>query len=268
MTTPSAFEPPHIIPPSLPHTHTIIALHGRGSQGPEFAEELFENTTSSSMTLRQHFPHCKWVFPSSQERFSTVFQEEMDEWFDIYSLTDPSKREELQVEGLRDSIAFLQEVIKKEAAIVRCAGRVVLLGLSQGCATGLMTLLAGYMKLGAFVGLNGWMPFSAKLKDATEGISEEEMGKRLGQFYKKSFGFEAHLLGKEPCSVLETPMFLGHTLDDEVVDHTLGEEVRSILELMGMNVRWEALELGGHLGFLETQGLDHVVHFLEEIVGK
>lgn len=32
---PSPFEPPHIVLPTTDHSHTIIALHGRGSQGPE-----------------------------------------------------------------------------------------------------------------------------------------------------------------------------------------------------------------------------------------
>jgi len=56
------------------------------NQGHEqFAEELFEGRTSSGLSLPQTFPSWKWVFPSSQERYSTVFQEELDEWFDIYS---------------------------------------------------------------------------------------------------------------------------------------------------------------------------------------
>lgn len=97
---PSAFDDCHYVPPTAPHTQTIIALHGWGSQGPEFAEELFEETTSSNLSLPQVFPGCKWVFPSSQERYSTVFQEELDEWFDIYSLTNSAEREELQIEGL------------------------------------------------------------------------------------------------------------------------------------------------------------------------
>ena len=59
----------------------------------------------------------------------------MDEWFDIYSLTDPSKREDLQVEGLHDSVDFLRKVLIDEAGIVS-PDRVILLGLSQGCATG------------------------------------------------------------------------------------------------------------------------------------
>jgi len=65
----------------------------------------------------------------------------MDECFDIYSLTDTNKREELQVEGLWDSINHIQNIIKDEAEIVR-SSRVILLGLSQGSATRFLTLLA------------------------------------------------------------------------------------------------------------------------------
>ena len=91
--------------------------------------------TSSGLSLPETFPGCKWVFPSSQTRYSTVFQDELDEWFDIYSLTDPSAREELQIGGLRDSIEFIHRIISEEAKLVT-PERVVLLGLSQGSATG------------------------------------------------------------------------------------------------------------------------------------
>ncbi len=158
--TPSDFEPPHIVLPTARHTHTIIALHGRGSQGPEvcqgkgllenilqtnrpqFAEELLEQKTSSGRSLQEAFPSAKWVFPSSQERYSTVFQEELDEWFDIYSLTDPTAREELQVEGLHYSVEFLLNLMSGEARLVG-QERIFLLGLSQGSATGKCLLLSG-----------------------------------------------------------------------------------------------------------------------------
>lgn len=93
------------------------------------------------MTLQQTFPGCKWVFPSSQERYSTVFQEELDEWFDIYSLTDPAAREELQMEGLHDSAQFIMNILDEEAKLVG-PERIILLGLSQGCAISMLSLTA------------------------------------------------------------------------------------------------------------------------------
>lgn len=43
---PSAFEMPLYVLPTSQHTHTVIALHGRGSQGPEvrqFVSQKFHN---------------------------------------------------------------------------------------------------------------------------------------------------------------------------------------------------------------------------------
>lgn len=63
----------YVVEPVTAHDHTVIALHGRGSHGLEFAEELFEVKSSSDMTFAEQFPTCRWVFPSPQERDSTVF---------------------------------------------------------------------------------------------------------------------------------------------------------------------------------------------------
>ena len=67
-----------------------------------------------------------------------MFQEELDEWFDIYSLSDPSKREELQKEGLHDSVEFINCLIDHECTLVD-PSKVIILGLSQGCAVGTST---------------------------------------------------------------------------------------------------------------------------------
>ena len=40
---PSAFEHPHVVSPTNCHTHTVIALHGRGSQGLEVHLPYFSN---------------------------------------------------------------------------------------------------------------------------------------------------------------------------------------------------------------------------------
>jgi lysophospholipase II len=155
----SAFPAPHVILSTSLHTHTIILLHGRGSNGPEFAQELFEARTSKGLTLQEHLPGWKWVFPSSQTRFSTLFEQEMEEWFDIYSLTDPTLREELQTQGLQQSVAFICQLIEEEVdAVGGDAQRVVLGGISQGCATAVRAMLSS-RDLGAFVGFCSWMPF-------------------------------------------------------------------------------------------------------------
>jgi hypothetical protein len=52
-----------VVEPLNQHTHTIILLHGRGSNGAEFAEELFEARSSAGMLLEDHFSSFKWVSP-------------------------------------------------------------------------------------------------------------------------------------------------------------------------------------------------------------
>lgn len=266
IANPSAFEPPHIIlPTATHHTHTVIALHDRGSNGLEFSEELFEGTSSSGLNLQGRFPSWKWVFPSSQERYSTVFQERMDKWFDIYSLTDPAKREDLQVEGVRDSIDFLRKVVEDEAKHVTHR-QLILLGISQGSATGLLTLLAGEFKLGAYVGLSGWMPFRARIEEAIKDSPDSEIQQRLASFFQSTVSLEPYAPSAVP-SALATPIFLGHAADDEVVDIELGLQALTTLKKVGAEVSWKECRDGGHLGFLEIEGLDDMIAFLAKEVG-
>ena len=52
----------------------------------------------------------------------------MNEWFDIYSLTDPSLRRELQTEGLCQSVAFVRRLVEEEINDVKGDAGGVLLG--------------------------------------------------------------------------------------------------------------------------------------------
>jgi lysophospholipase-2 len=226
----SEFPAPCVITPTSIHTHTIILLHGRGSNGPEFAEDLFESRTSKGLSLQEHLPGWKWVFPTSQKRFSTIFQAEMNEWFDIYSLTNPTLREELQIDGLQQSVAFIHQLIEDEVnGVGGDPQRVVLGGISQGCATTVRAMLSS-QKLGAFVGFCSWMPFPSDARDI--------------------------------CSNTNTPVFLNHAKDDDVVYFELGLQLRNILKLqLGMNVTWRGYDHGGHW-IKEPEGFDDLTDFL------
>lgn len=234
------------------------------------AKALSSQKTSSKeeprlkKTLHEHLPSYKWVFPSSQERYSTVFQEEMDEWFDIYSLTDPTAREELQVEGLRDSVGFLLKLIHNEVELLNGdASRLFIMGISQGYATGLLAMLAEQYKLGGFIGLSGWMPFRAQI---------EEMGKKgsggpvmraevLDTFFKTTFGLEGLKSNVSAQSVLSTPVLLCHAVDDEMVDIELNRQACAALKALGMEVEWKEYQDGGHW-INEPQGHDDILVFL------
>ncbi len=278
----SPFSEPHVILPTSIHTHTIILLHGRGSNGKEFAEELFEGETFSEQTLPQHFPGFKWVFPNAKSSFSTVFHEDLPQWFDIYSLTDPNSKEELQIDGLRESVAFVHGLIDQEVQVFgpSAGDRIILGGLSQGCAAGITTLLSGACGIGAFVGFNGWMPLLSRVKGVISSppsghtALNERKCNRLAAALRENLiiteGREAYLVDRGREHVLadledehvHTPIFLSHTKDDNVVDIALGREMRRTLIALGTHrVVWKQYDSGGHW-IPAPEGFEDLVAFL------
>ena len=188
----------------------------------------------------------------------------MSEWFDVYSLTDPSQRENLQIEGSRESVGFLRGLIEEEAKLLggesMDGGGVVVVEISQGCAVGLLTFLSGRCKLGAFVGSSGWMALKACVESF---IGEETMSEAgLAGFLRAKLDLE----GVVPSIVaqsaaLETPVFVSHAEDDDAVDIELGRQMRAVLEKLEMRVTWKEYGDGGHW-VKEPEGFDDIVEFL------
>ncbi|KAL1990862.1 hypothetical protein VTN49DRAFT_5865 [Thermomyces lanuginosus] len=178
---PSSYLDPLIIPPLRPdhHTHTLILLHGRGSNAARFGPELLD-----SACLRARLPTVKFVFPTASKRRATIFKRiPINQWFDNHSLEDPGHRTDLQIEGLCQTADFLRGLVEEEAGILGVGGyqRVVLGGLSQGCAASIFTLLGGgfgadgHERLGGFVGLSGWLPFEKQLRDLSYSQDSDDV---------------------------------------------------------------------------------------------
>lgn len=273
-----AFPAPHIHQPEGTHTHTIVLLHGRGSNGPEFAEELFSSTTSNGQNLASRLPNYRWVFPTSRDRWSTTFQEEMSAWFDVYSLTDIQQRRELQKEGLCESILQILEILETEIAMLNGkVSRIYLGGMSQGMATALWVFLAAMVTgrvqgpLGGLLGFCGWLPFAHQLEDRLDEATIAPGASQIGHLIRELFldeiaDDETFRTEKEvDASLLSTPVFLSHGADDAWVSVELGQQAFRVSQKMMSRVEWNehtGAENDGHW-IKEPEGFDQIVQFLE-----
>ncbi|EPE25419.1 alpha/beta-Hydrolase [Glarea lozoyensis ATCC 20868] len=251
---------PHVITPQRDaHTHTIILLHGRDSIASEFASEFFESQASDDRTLLEIFPTTRWVFPVANMINSARFETPMSQWFDLWSVENPQEKNEIQIDGLRESAREILEVIQTESALVS-PDRIILGGISQGCATAIHALLHGGIRLGGFIGLNSWLPFEP---DTTTTSGDTKAWTMVGDKLQYSQKLLDIPLGSHQHSsaALETPVFLSHSQDDEVVPIANGMRLSNTLESIGMKVEWREYVDGGHW-VNEPQGVDDIVAFI------
>ena len=193
-----------------------------------------------------------------------VYQEEMCQWFDIYSLRDPSAEASSQIEGLREGISYLRDLIDAEDLPPE---KIILGGISQGAAIGIHTLMGGVgRRLGGFFGLSTWMPFAHALERRATAVANIESS--LGMFYRITLGVDEAKGHAEPAGhvteMLSTPVFLSHSADDGTVNVSLGREMKDILIALGFQVIWKEYKDGGHW-VQEPQGINDLAAFLESI---
>ncbi|KAJ0108858.1 hypothetical protein J7T55_011352 [Diaporthe amygdali] len=244
-----------------PHTHTAIFLHGRGDRAENFARSIRYMTwcNSKRQTAIEAFPTFRWVFPDAGQKpcARPGAQSSMSQWFDVWDHLNFKDHEELQASGLRDSVGRIKKLIEDEAA--KLGGRydrIVLMGISQGGATSVHTLLnleipevhSGPKRLGAFVGVASRMPYPGHSLNDTRQI--------LG-------------LGGTPSDELlrNTPILLEHCVDDPTVLFEGGKQLRQQLEGYGATVEWREYPDGGHW-FKSPEGLDDLVRFLNKVLSQ
>ncbi|KAI1775338.1 alpha/beta-hydrolase [Hypoxylon cercidicola] len=251
----TAIAVPLTIAPSVPHTHTVVFLHGRGDNARNFAAALALSRDSRGRSLFDGFPSLRWVFPQAPTRRCASVPETWPQWFDVWDVRDFAAREDLQADGLREAVPALRRVLADEAALLGGRwDRVVLAGISMGGATAAHVLLnldvppeAG-ARLGALVGFSCRCPFA---------------GRDLA-------GMRA-VLGLEDVPghdrvVRNTPVLLEHCADDPLVLVQNGRGLRDTLRGFGAKVEWREYPGGGHW-FNSPQGMDDAVDFLNTHLG-
>ncbi|KAK7414625.1 hypothetical protein QQX98_006562 [Neonectria punicea] len=286
----SIFPPPITAPPlSAPHTHTIIFLHGRGSNARKFHGPLLAAPAPTSASdLRAALPHARFVFPTAPLMRSTKYRRcVIHQWYEGTGDWEPESRGEM-----RPAVEHLRGVLRDEVARVGGeARRVVLAGISQGCAMALTSLLLWEGDaLGAVVGMCGYMPLASSLM----AVFEEDDGRQLdGEDDGIVFGSETDsddifekdsaqdakpplerainelreevevepVQPTEPFPFLSTPVFMGHGTEDKKVEYQHGQHAAKLLDRMGISVDFHTYPGLGH--WYSPEMLGHLVEFLK-----
>lgn len=164
----------------------------------------------------------RFVMPQAPDRPVTINGgHRMPAWYDIHA----DRRTEDEA-GLRASQAVVEGLLAREAARGIAPQRTVLAGFSQGCA---MTLLAGLrhpQRLAGLVGLSGYLPLAAQTAEQ-----------------------------RHPANA-QTPVFLAHGTQDDIVVPARAEASRDALVGWGQPVDWHTYPMGHSLCQPEVDDLN------------
>jgi phospholipase/carboxylesterase len=197
-------------------TATILILHGLGADGNDFLPVAEELQLDQVGPVRFLFPHA----PVMPVTINNGYR--MRAWYDITSFDAGAPQDEA---GLRRSQALVEALIARERERGIAADRIVLAGFSQGCAMALLTGLRHPERLAAIVGLSGYLP-----------IAEQTAAER------------------SPANQ-DTPIFLAHGAQDEVVVLDRAEASRDALQALGYQVEWHEYLMGHSVHPLEIEEL-------------
>ncbi|KAF7131306.1 hypothetical protein CNMCM5793_004420 [Aspergillus hiratsukae] len=135
------FPPRHVYFPSTPvHTCTVILLHDTNSTGAELAAALAASTATAGKSIFEHFPSCRWVFPSAQPRQTDTCHASRGNWIETQANADavspqqaqaqPSTQDKDKDEGedLEAGVEYIQQIVEEEVGRLAGDSRRVVLG--------------------------------------------------------------------------------------------------------------------------------------------
>lgn len=190
---------------------SVIWLHGLGADGHDF-EPIVPELDVSDASIRFVFPHA----PVRPVTLNAGFQ--MRAWYDIVGIDRTSPQD---LEGIRQSQADVAALIKRENRRGVDTDQIVLAGFSQGGAVALYAGLRYPERLAGILGLSTYLPHAADT--ANERVAANQ----------------------------NTPIFLAHGNQDDVVAPALGIESKELLEQLGYPVEWQTYPVGHNVAMEE-----------------
>ena len=205
-------------------TVAIIWMHGLGADGNDFVPLVRELDLAG-------LPGIRFVFPHSETMPVTVNNGYvMRSWYDIVH-SDLGRREDEA--GLRKSQAQIEALIAREKARGIPARRIILAGVSQGCAMTLQTGLRHPETLAGMLCLSGYLPIAPTVAAERTEAS------------------------------LATPIFMGHGTADPVVPMARAMQSRELLQTLGYTIEWHDYPMQHSLC---QQEVDDISAWLKKVI--
>ncbi len=192
-------------------------MHGLGDHGSSFVPLIREFDLTGCPPIRFIFPHAPERAVTANGGYS------MRAWFDIYAGFDDADLEDS--EGILESQNLIVGLIEREKRRGVSPENILLAGFSQGCAMALYTGLCYPEKLAGIIGLSGYMPLVYAFPDDRNPANQN------------------------------TPVFLAHGTQDEVVPFSRGEDTLKLLRSLGYTVEWHAYPMPHTMSMPEVNDL-------------
>jgi len=223
-----------VVPALKKHTATVIMAHGLGDSGAGWM------SLAQNWRRRGIFDEVAFIFPNAPMIPITVNKGmTMPGWFDVVRLgrdMDSNLERDQDEPGILRSRAYFNSLIKEEIDKGIKPSRIVLGGFSQGGCMSVFTGITQNQKLGGIFGLSCFLVLGPKI----QGLIPENFPNK------------------------QTPFFIAHGTDDEVVQHDFGEITAERLKAMEVPVEFHSYpELGHSADPLEIQDLEN---FLAKVI--
>lgn len=216
-----------VVETQAPITAAVIWLHGLGADGHDFAGIIPQLQLPAKLGIRFIFPHA----PARPVTLNNGFT--MRAWYDIYSLNDLHQEDRA---GIQTSEQAIGRLIQQQHAAGIPVARIILAGFSQGGALALHTGLHYPAKLGGILGLSTYLPLLT------------------------------HFAEEAPSANRQTPIFLAHGEQDDILPLALGEKTRDHLRNAGYPVEWHAYPMGHQVCLPEIAHLSQWLSRILDIV--
>ena len=178
----------------------VIWMHGLGADGNDFAP-VVPQFNIPGLPIKFVFPHAPKIPVTINSGMV------MRAWYDILSMDIDSRAD---VDGVLASEILIQELIEEQVAEGFKHEQIILAGFSQGGAMSLHVSTRLNKKIAGIIALSSYLPVSQLL------------------------------IEDKNTTNINTPIFMGHGIQDPVVPFSLGESSRDKLIQAGYKIDWHS----------------------------